>query len=89
MIEQQLSEARTSSYALLDQSAAQINEVLLKLADALVANAKQIVEANALDLSKMDSSDPRYYNYPSQSSIFGHQTGATFSDDNPHACAIM
>lgn len=60
MIEQQLSEARTSSYALLDQSAAQINEVLLKLADALVANAKQIVEANALDLSKMDSSDPRY-----------------------------
>ncbi|XP_014522028.1 heavy metal-associated isoprenylated plant protein 28 [Vigna radiata var. radiata] len=36
-----------------------------------------------------DSSDPSYYNYPSQSSIFGHQTGATFSDENPHACVIM
>ncbi|KAE9599918.1 putative heavy metal-associated domain, HMA [Lupinus albus] len=36
-----------------------------------------------------DSSDPRYYNYPTQSSIFGHQTAATFSDDNPHACFIM
>ncbi|XP_058773941.1 heavy metal-associated isoprenylated plant protein 28-like [Vicia villosa] len=36
-----------------------------------------------------DSSDPGYYHYPSQSSIFGHQTGATFSDDNPHACSIM
>ncbi|QCE09752.1 heavy metal-associated isoprenylated plant protein 28 [Vigna unguiculata] len=36
-----------------------------------------------------DNSDPSYYNYPSQSSIFGHQTGATFSDDNPHACVIM
>ncbi|CAI8592534.1 unnamed protein product [Vicia faba] len=36
-----------------------------------------------------DSSDPSFYHYPSQSSIFGHQTGATFSDDNPHACSIM
>ncbi|XP_015936566.1 heavy metal-associated isoprenylated plant protein 28 [Arachis duranensis] len=36
-----------------------------------------------------DSSDPRYYNYPSQSSIITRQTGATFSDDNPHACSIM
>ncbi|KAI4322766.1 hypothetical protein L6164_022431 [Bauhinia variegata] len=36
-----------------------------------------------------DSSDPRYYHYPSQSSIFGRQTGAAFSDDNPHACSIM
>lgn len=37
-----------------------------------------------------DSSDPRYYQYPSQSSsIFGQQTGSAFSDDNPHACSIM
>ncbi|KDP33371.1 hypothetical protein JCGZ_12920 [Jatropha curcas] len=36
-----------------------------------------------------DSSDPAYYRHPVQSSIFGHQTGAAFSDENPHNCSIM
>ncbi|XP_028807667.1 heavy metal-associated isoprenylated plant protein 28-like [Neltuma alba] len=36
-----------------------------------------------------DSCDPRYYQYPSHSSVIGHQAGAAFSDDNPHACSIM
>lgn len=36
-----------------------------------------------------DSSDPRYYHYPSQSSVIAHQAGAAFSDENTHACSIM
>ncbi|XP_057506067.1 heavy metal-associated isoprenylated plant protein 28-like [Actinidia eriantha] len=30
-----------------------------------------------------------YYHAPPHSTIFGHQTGATFSDENPHGCSIM
>lgn len=60
MIEKQLCEARTASYTLLKLSAEQVNEVLLRLADALVANTERIVSANAIDLSRMDASDPRY-----------------------------
>ncbi|KAF7833924.1 heavy metal-associated isoprenylated plant protein 28 [Senna tora] len=36
-----------------------------------------------------DSNDPRYYHYPSQSSVISHQAGSAFSDENPHACSIM
>ena len=60
MIEKQLCEARTASYTLLKLSAEQVNDVLLRLADALVANTERIVAANAIDLSRMDASDPRY-----------------------------
>ncbi|KAJ8753459.1 hypothetical protein K2173_019858 [Erythroxylum novogranatense] len=36
-----------------------------------------------------DSSDLAYYGHPVHSSIFPHQTGAVFSDENPHGCSIM
>ncbi|KAJ0112525.1 hypothetical protein Patl1_02424 [Pistacia atlantica] len=36
-----------------------------------------------------DSQNAAYYNYTAQSSVFSHQTGASFSDENPHACSIM
>ncbi|KAK8697782.1 hypothetical protein V6N13_113919 [Hibiscus sabdariffa] len=36
-----------------------------------------------------DSNDPSYYRLPVHSSIFGHQTGSAFSDENPHACSLM
>lgn len=36
-----------------------------------------------------DSHDGSYYHRPPQSTIFGEQTGAAFSDDNPNACSIM
>ncbi len=60
MIEKQLTEARQASYSLLDLSAEQIDKVLCDLADALEKYTKQIVEANALDLSRMDPADSRY-----------------------------
>ena len=37
-----------------------INEVLLKLADATVANTDAILEANRKDLDRMDKADPMY-----------------------------
>lgn len=37
-----------------------INDVLLKLADAAVANADAIIEANRKDLDRMDKADPMY-----------------------------
>ncbi|XVF46752.1 hypothetical protein PTKIN_Ptkin03bG0053600 [Pterospermum kingtungense] len=36
-----------------------------------------------------DSNDPAYYRPPAHSTIFCHQTGSAFSDENPHACSIM
>ncbi|KAK4255594.1 hypothetical protein QN277_008575 [Acacia crassicarpa] len=36
-----------------------------------------------------DTSNPLYYQYPSNSSVIGHQATSALSDDNPHACAIM
>ncbi|XWS52984.1 hypothetical protein CRYUN_Cryun11dG0119000 [Craigia yunnanensis] len=36
-----------------------------------------------------DSNDTSYYRHPAHSTIFGHQTGSAFSDENPHACSIM
>ena len=60
MIENQLTEARKASLSLLDLDAEATNRVLLRLADALEANAAQIVAANQQDLSRMDPADPRY-----------------------------
>lgn len=60
MIESQLSAARQASLTLLELSHEQIDDVLCRLADALVAQADRIIEANALDLSRMDPADPRY-----------------------------
>ncbi|KAJ4729665.1 Heavy metal-associated isoprenylated plant protein [Melia azedarach] len=37
-----------------------------------------------------DNQNHAYYHYPAaHSSIFNHQTGSSFSDENPHACSIM
>ncbi|XP_030538641.2 heavy metal-associated isoprenylated plant protein 28 [Rhodamnia argentea] len=37
-----------------------------------------------------DSGEPRYYHrYPGHTTVFSHRTGATFSDENPHACCVM
>lgn len=60
MIENQLKSAREASYALLDLSEEEINNVLFDLADALESNSNTIVEANARDLSKMDPAAPNY-----------------------------
>lgn len=60
MIAPLLQSARTASLSLLDLTESQINTVLRSLADALVANTEQIVEANAIDLSRMDPADSRY-----------------------------
>jgi len=38
----------------------QINEILLALADAAVARTEDILAANAKDLSRMDTNDPKY-----------------------------
>jgi len=60
MIENQLSAAREASYALLNLSEAEVNAVLLDLADALEAHSNEIVAANAFDLSRMDAAHPNY-----------------------------
>lgn len=60
MIEQQLTDARQASYALLNLSEAEINALLLDLADALEADSEAIVAANSLDLIRMDASHPNY-----------------------------
>ncbi|KAJ6291376.1 hypothetical protein OIU76_023445 [Salix suchowensis] len=36
-----------------------------------------------------DSNDHGYYRHPVHSSIFNHQSGAVFSDENPHGCSVM
>lgn len=60
MIENQLTAARKASFTLLDLSSETIDSILVRLADKLQEHAKQIIDANALDLSKMDPADSRY-----------------------------
>lgn len=60
MIESQLTEARKASYALLDLASEKINDVLLSLASALEDNTDAILSANAMDLERMESSNPNY-----------------------------
>lgn len=60
MVNQMLDAARAASYKLLDLSAHQINMVLEDLAEALRANARDIIMANGMDLGKMDPADSRY-----------------------------
>ena len=59
MIQPILLEARAASRALLECTAPQIDDVLRHLADALLAAAPAILEANAHDVSRMEASDPR------------------------------
>ena len=60
MIEKELAAARQASYALLDLSAEQIDSLLRQLSDALEANTDAILQANSIDLSRMDPTDSRY-----------------------------
>jgi len=60
MIEQLLEQARIASLSLLDLTDYQIQEVLNKLADALVLYTDNIIAENAKDLSRMDPTDYRY-----------------------------
>lgn len=60
MIDSLLLSAREASLKLLDLDENQVNALLLRLADALVANTDKIVAANAKDLSRMDPADSRY-----------------------------
>jgi len=60
MITPLLQQAREASLALLDLTEQQTNDLLLALADALVANTDAIIAANAEDLARMDPADSRY-----------------------------
>ena len=51
---------REASRSLVACTEEQINQVLLMLADATENNVKQILAANADDLSRMDESNPKY-----------------------------
>lgn len=56
----QFESVKRASRSLLKVTPAQTEAFLLALADALEANAGRIVEANAVDLAKIDPSDYRY-----------------------------
>ena len=51
---------REASRSLVTCGVEKINQVLLMLADATENNIKQILAANADDLSRMDESNPKY-----------------------------
>lgn len=59
-VQTMLDESRKASLSLLDLTEERINEVLNRLADALVGHTESIVAANAVDLSRMDPTDSRY-----------------------------
>lgn len=60
MVDQQFYDARRASRQLLRLSDEKINAILLATADALVAATDDILAANALDLARMDSANPKY-----------------------------
>ena len=60
MIENTLELLKNASYSLPMLEEKQINDVLLTLADAIESNAAALLEANARDLARMDSSNPVY-----------------------------
>ena len=51
---------RDASRMLAQAGTDRINSILLDLADATEANTEALLSANALDLERMDKSDPRY-----------------------------
>ena len=57
---QMLQKALAASRELNLLSKEKIDDVLLKLADAAVANADEIIEANRKDLERMDKTNPMY-----------------------------
>lgn len=55
-----LARAKESARVLRNQSAEKINLVLRQVAEALLDNCNEILQANQQDLSLMDQNDPRY-----------------------------
>ncbi|RXE71166.1 glutamate-5-semialdehyde dehydrogenase [Muribaculaceae bacterium Isolate-002 (NCI)] len=60
MVEEYLLDARSATRGLLKLSDGEINAVLLDTADALVSATYEILDANSLDLSRMDPDNPKY-----------------------------
>jgi len=60
MIENTLELLKNASYSLPMLEEKQINDVLLTLADAIESNAAGLLEANAMDLARMDPGNPVY-----------------------------
>ena len=52
--------ARRAARSLNRRSEEEINQLLMSLADALEQAIPEILEANALDLARMEPSNPKY-----------------------------
>ena len=59
-ITETLRRVKTASRRLTSLTESRRNELLLALADELVASTPQLIEANALDLAKMERTNPLY-----------------------------
>jgi glutamate-5-semialdehyde dehydrogenase len=59
-LKQQLREVREASRALASCSEEQVSGVLLNLADRILKNSGDLLEANRADLDRMDPDDPKY-----------------------------
>lgn len=60
MITTLLQSARNASYALAQLPEASVNDILLRVADAIVAHTDELLAANAIDLGRMDPQSPLY-----------------------------
>lgn len=60
MIQQQLQQAKDASLDLQGYSQQQVNDLLLTLADAIMANKDLLLSANQQDLDRMEQSNPLY-----------------------------
>ena len=60
MIQQQLQQAKDASIDIQGYSEQQINNLLVSLADAIMANKETLLSANQLDLDKMELDNPLY-----------------------------
>ena len=60
ILKQQLEQARSASRKLALRSVEEVNRALSAIADAAERNADKLLAANAEDLARMDSADPRY-----------------------------
>ena len=60
MIQQQLQQAKDASLDLQGYSQQQVNDLLLTLADAIMAHKDSLLSANQQDLDRMEQSNPLY-----------------------------
>lgn len=60
MIQQQLQQAKDASLDLQGYSQQQVNDLLLTLADAIMANKDSLLSANQQDLDRMEQNNPLY-----------------------------